>query len=247
MRVMTLLFAIGAKDAIRLRGSGKDVSSTTASSKEEEEEPRKQLSVWLLPPAGPIRTRLQHQINEIAAAHHHLPQFVPHVTILGGMTTTTTRSADMNPDEWAGQVLAKLRRRFSSSSLCGIPCHFKGTPRCLTKSDGSVPWNQSCVAVMKRDPAFVRAVELAHAAFQDVEAAGQKKDDGDEVFVWTTSLKPPLREPHYSLAYGNAPELCDDVQVPEDFVGSEIMLMWTDPATLEGVSSWREVGRFELC
>mmetsp|Transcript_27302 Transcript_27302/g.59764 ORF Transcript_27302/g.59764 Transcript_27302/m.59764 type:complete len:334 (+) Transcript_27302:58-1059(+) len=131
----------------------------------------------------------------------------------------------------------------------------------------NVKWNQSCVSVMDRCDQFSTAVKLTYEAVCEVNRrldGGPDSFLGDETaFDWKATLKPPIFEPHYSHAYGNNPGLVaarrggdeDEEEeeggefltdVPPDFVSQEAMLIWTCPAELECVETWREVGRVRL-
>lgn len=136
--------------------------------------------------------------------------------------------------------------------------------------DINVKWNQSCVSVMGRCDQFSTAVELTYEAVCEVNrrllvgGGGIIPDSflGDEnAFDWKATLRPPIFEPHYSHAYGNNPALVaarrggdkDEEEegkfltdVPPDFVSQEAMLIWTYPAELDCVETWKEVGRVRL-
>lgn len=181
---------------------------------------------------------------------------------------------------WAGELLLELSQVLPA--IGGIPCQFgkdQGCrPHCVFEDgrilngnnnddaaalvDSScVKWNQSAVVIMNRSSAFAKAVELTYRAVckTDQSLGGGTvplpSEEDISSFDWTTTLKPPLKQPHYSIAYGNHPELIFEsnadggyvAEVPPDFVSTEAMLMWTWPASLEGVPTWREVGRVRLC
>lgn len=242
----------------------------------------RKISLWLLPPeTNNLRTNLQHSIDTIAS---HIPSgvvapsFLPHVTILGGIDCPVTE--ETASDQWADEILQELRSTLPC--LGGIPCRFPGDGRPIAvKEEGdegeSIKWNQSCISIMERSEQLRKAVLLTHAAVSKVnsrleDAEAPMKVNGvnhvdnngvmeEKEFDWTTTLKPPIYEPHYSHAYGSGPDLIDTrvggvvedgedspflVQTPPDFVSEDAVLMWTCPATLEGVSDWREIGRLKM-
>ena len=259
-----------------------EATDDAASSPDDESSPFK-ISLWLLPPED-IRTHLQSNIDEIAALTGG-PSFVPHATILGGIPCLC--STEEEAEQWAEKLLTILRSQLPA--VGGIPCQFgldQGCrPHCVfedgeilngndsdendaadvVSSSCGVKWNQSAVAVMNRSPQFAEAVELTYRAVckTDESLGGGTvpfpPEEKISSFDWTTTLKPPLCEPHYSIAYGNHPDLIFAkrnnnanaeegfvVGVPPDFLSTEAMLIWTWPALLEGVPTWREVGRIRL-
>ena len=263
-------------------GTTTDAASSPA--KHDDEPSPFKISLWLLPPED-VRTHLQSNIDEIAALTGG-PSFVPHATILGGIPCLC--STEEETERWAERLLSTLRTQLPA--VGGIPCQFgldQGCrPHCVfedgtilngnddenTAADGvssscDVKWNQSAVAVMNRSSQFAQAVELTYRAVckTDESLGGGTvplpSEEEINAFDWTTTLKPPLCQPHYSIAYGNHPDLIFATrnnnanskveggyiaEVPPDFVSTEAMLIWTWPASLEGVSTWREVGRIRL-
>ena len=236
------------------------------------------ISLWLLPPED-VRTHLQSNIDEIAALTGG-PSFVPHATILGGIPCLCSTE---EAERWATKLLTALRSQLPA--IGGIPCQFGLSEGCrphcvfedgkilngnnadaVSPSSGNVKWNQSAVCIMNRSPQFAKAVTLTYRAVckTDESLGGGTvplpSEEEINAFDWTTTLKPPLCEPHYSIAYGNHPDLIYArrninanagggylAEVPPDFVSTEAMLIWTWPASLEGVPTWREVGRIRLC
>lgn len=186
------------------------------------------VSLWIVP-SGETYNLLQNQINTLSEVHK-TPTFEPHVTLVSGV--------DLNPNK-IPNIMLKLREAFTGFG--SIPC-------IVDRSKGIVAagydaetkeckWNQSTVAILERDEQIIKAVHLARDLLLGVRV---EHEDEDLLF------KPPLNEPHLSLAYCNNP-LGQHVKViPEDFYSKEIKLVVTDPSTLQGVSSWMEVGKFSL-
>lgn len=260
-----------------------DAASSPPNNEESTESSPFKISLWLLPPED-IRTHLQSNIDDIAALTGG-PSFVPHATILGGVPCLC--STENEAEQWAEKLLTTLRTQLPA--VGGIPCQFglnEGCrPHCVLEdgkilngnnddnnaADGvssscNVKWNQSAVSIMNRSPQFAKAVQLTYRAVckTDESLGGGTvplpSEEEINTFDWTTTLKPPLCQPHYSIAYGNHPDLIfakrnnnNNVgegylaEVPPDFVSTEAMLIWTWPASLEGVPTWREVGRIPLC
>lgn len=270
-------------------GATADAASSLPNNDEESTEPSPfKISLWLLPPED-ILTHLQSNIDEIAALTSG-PSFVPHATILGGVPCLC--STENEAEQWAEKLLTTLRSQLPT--VGGIPCQFglnKGCrPHCVfedgkilngnndennaadvVSSSCNVKWNQSAVSIMNRSPQFAKAVQLTYRAVckTDKSLGGGTvplpSEEEIHAFDWTTTLKPPLCQPHYSIAYGNHPDLIfakrnanaiDNAnadaeggylaEVPPDFISTEAMLIWTWPASLEGVPTWREVGRIRL-
>ena len=221
--------------------------------------PSRRLSVWLIPPE-PAYSRLAEVQRELIASHpcddRDLPSFPPHVTLIGGVPITDCAGADDVPADASGDeaheaaaraVLRRVEGGLRSARRGGVRCVFERgrgivAARTLVDVDdaeGAVKWNQSCVAVLKRDPSFVDAMET-------VDAALYAMADGDRPPA-ERHFRPPLGEPHYSFVYGNDPSLIPEtLGFPDDFVCHEVSLWWTHPPTLEGVSQWREVGTIKL-
>lgn len=247
------------------------------------------ISLWLLPPED-VRSHLQADIDEIAAMTGG-PSFVPHATILGGIPCLC--SSEEEADRWANELLATLNSELPAVGgiPCRFgrdqghrPCCVLEDGKILKGNEGyeedhvdadaeavsvhpspCVQWNQSAIAIMNRSKEFANAVELTHRAVcRTDESLLLPSQDETDSFDWTTTLHPPLCQPHLSLAYGNRPDLISarrgegDIiahdndeggyiaKVPPDFVSTEAMLIWTC-SSLESVPTWREVGRVRLC
>ena len=193
---------------------------------------QRRVSLWLLPPE-PLRCELQTQINRISARSDGLcPPFLPHITILGGVPCSDKTEAD--------EILSRLRSCLDIGYFDGgVPCCFGHNEVISVRTqNGAVKWNQSCAVIMKKTPDFLRIIRLLHGAFFP-------EWEGDVDLE--SAFPPPLREPHFSFAYGNKPELCERMSAPPDFVSKEAVLMWTYPSSLCGVQSWKEIGRIQLC
>ena len=235
------------------------------------------LSLWLLPPE-PILHQLQLQINDISQrSNGSCPSFLPHVTVLGAFPCSS--------DEEAHLLLHKLQSKFqdfgpipcsfvSSHHVCHTFTEKRQQPsedndnhsnnndndgtvvplfgKCPLVSsldkDGKVIWNQSCLAVMKRSPSFLNAIRLSKQVLFGDGSNYKKEDD-------VITFPPPIREPHFSFAYGHVDVMSNEdkcmetdrtMKLPPDFSSTEMALFWTYPATLEGVSQWSEVGRVPL-
>jgi len=120
-------------------------------------------------------------------------------------------------------------------------------------------WNQSTVAILHRDDKLIRSIKLSRRILLMRNDIGidttsstctpnvvgetmmlmtpRQRENDDELF------KPPTNEPHFSFAYSEF-SLGHSVQdFPPDFDSTELVLFRTDPSTLEGVASWKELGR----
>ena len=87
-------------------------------------------------------------------------------------------------------------------------------------ADGTVPWNQSAVAVPAPTPELSRAHHTARQAFRGESVEAVALD------TWA----PPIRQPHLSL--GQPPELVATLNTPPDY-GS-----WVTYTTTSNRSTW---------
>jgi len=161
---------------------------------------------------------------------HKTPNFNPHVTLVGGVK--------IHPDEIQNTML-KLHESFAGFG--SIPCKFdrsKGIMAGYDEESKTCKWNQSTVAILLREDKLIKAIEMAREAL----LLGLDNNNAKDAELF----KPPLYEPHLSLAYGYEPlgHLVKDF--PPDFDSNVMVLVCTDPSTLEGVSSWKEIGRIAL-
>ena len=235
----------------------------------------KRISLWLIPPE-PLVTSLASIQADIIASHpygrRHLPRFLPHVTLVGGVPisdccsieevtsfwgqqTNKDKDSDIDIDDYAAQiVLRRLQRRFKQYG--GIELNFireRGVFAIRTApkpnetaninlgedEEGKIQWNQSCISILERNSSLMNAIQVA-----------------DDVLFSTTNnkqqtierhIKPHANEPHYSFVYGNDAHLIPkSLECPPSFVSTEMVMMWTYPATLDGVEQWKEIGRFDL-
>jgi hypothetical protein len=107
-------------------------------------------------------------------------------------------------------------------------------PLMFARCAGEPVWNQGAVAVVEESEALNALLRLARSVFHGISP--------EEPIVWS----PPLGKPHLSLVYGCNPSLADSLAVPAGFTASEIALVLTEPATLEGVPLWKELCRVKL-
>lgn len=219
--------------------------------------PSKMISVWLIPPE-PLRSKLllvQDEINSCHLPSRRLPSFIPHITLIGGAPISNCVAinevncrdvADDDLENWAARiVLQRLRSAFRGYGA--ITCNFvqdRGviTARLPNKDGdvkGPIPWNQSCVSIVENTKDYIEAMRLAA---QILFAPGESLSDSIE-----RHFQPPLMEPHYSFAYGSDPSLVPKtLTCPPAFESTEMIMMWTDSAGLEGVEQWSEIGRIDV-
>ena len=88
--------------------------------------------------------------------------------------------------------------------------------------------------MVEATPELLKAAALARAVF-----LGAAKN---EPVLWP----PPIVQPHFSLAYGTNPHRAAELPLPEEWTASELALVRTQPATLEGAPLWSEVTRVSL-
>lgn len=224
------------------------------------------VSLWLIPPE-PTFSTLQHQINNISKSSNNvLPSFIPHVTIVGGITvplSNKSKNSDDNydnSDSTAIEMLKKLKTVFQNDSLLkeGIPCSFEvslqykdilskdlkvvgndtGVFSVFQKNEEVVKWNQSCVSLMNKSPEYLQSVRITQEVAKEYDQKFHDICEKQNKNLGVVTFPPPVEYPHYSFAYGSKPEVVFDycLSVPPTFVAKDFALYCTSPATLEGVS-----------
>lgn len=223
----------------------------------------KRISLWLLPP-DPLMTTLRSVQADIISSHpaeRRLPQFEPHVTLIGGVPIAAAVSAaerqelatrpharDVHEDA-ADVVLRRLRAAFRAHG--GVACDFvpeRGagavrTPRGDGAGNGTVPWNQSCVSIVERNASFMTAMRVADGALF-ATTRSTCHDSAQSAPSVERHFKAPLFEPHFSFAYGNDANLIPaSLTCPPPFTAYEMVVMWTHPSSLDAVEKWEPIGR----
>ena len=219
--------------------------------------PTKTISLWLIPPE-PLLTELSSiQSQIIKEEDRQLPSFIPHVTLIGGVkisdcctveeiqtinlqTDTVDTNADI--DDIAAQVvLQRLQRAFQSYG--GVVCHPIKEKGVFAERQ----WNQSCICLLERNDSIMNAMQTANDALfssSSTTTTPNSKDQSAKLPI-ERHFKPPVNDHHYSFAYGNS-IIPPSVERPPTFTCTEMVLMWTYPATLDGVKEWAEIGRVNL-
>lgn len=186
------------------------------------------VSLWLCPPLGlPLthpptssRSSLIGIIDALATTNV-LPNFDPHVTLIGdtgAATSVEEATAQLLALKGAGPVAVEFTA-ITHGEMEG----------------GQVPWSQSCVALVRETPQLMELHRRALCVF-----------GGTNMDVLASQWSPPLGKPHLSLAYGNSPRVLATLEVPPPFVADSVALWSCEPGTLEGVASWREIARVPL-
>lgn len=182
------------------------------------------VSIWMLPPTT-VQRALKEQIAKHSSEHDGSIPFEPHVTVVGGIPCESLEQLD----EW---------RCILKEGLYGVgavPCSFRKKVHYVhdESESSSLIWNQACVCVMKRSTEFMDLIEKTRE-LMGLEGPWQ--------------FKPPLGEPHYSFFYGcSNPPPPNEIEIPPDFNASQVALWCTDPSSVEGVRSWKELAIFDLC
>ena len=179
------------------------------------------LSLWLMAPdtvSGTLTEKIQF------LAETYTPSsgpFLPHVTIVGGIRSKDTQG-----------TLDALSSALTGKYPGGIPCRFFGGLSSGKDAEGNFVWSQALAAVMERSPEYMNLVEASRLAL---------KMPAEHRFP------PPLSNPHMSLYYGvqNVPGV-ESIEIPSVFLATEAALWVTYPATVDGVKSWKEIGRVSL-
>lgn len=216
--------------------------------------PTKTISIWLIPPE-PLLTELSSiQSQIIKEDGRQLPTFIPHVTLIGGVKMSdcftaeeiqtsnlqTDTDANADVDDIAAQyVLQRLQRAFQSGGVLCHPIKEKGV-------FAERQWNQSCICLLERNDSIMSAMQTANDALfsSSTTMVPNSKDQSNKLPI-ERHFKPPVNDHHYSFAYGNS-IISPSVECPPTFTCTEMILMWTYPATLEGVGQWREIGRVNI-
>ena len=182
------------------------------------------------------------------AVLNNSPPFVPHVTIVGGIELRTEN--DGNAGQMLLQELKNQFQSFSAADQTGIPCEFARSRSFVTgyNDENIMIWSQTCVGIVERNKRLVQAVELARKCLYESKYVNNMKDEASLV----VSFGPPLNEPHLSFAYktselneGSTKEVFGD-NLPEDFISNEMVLVKTDPESVEGVPYWEVIGSFSI-
>jgi hypothetical protein len=176
-------------------------------------------SLWLMPPS-PVATDMAAMIRDLAKGRSEIP-FEAHVTVAGGIEIE-------DPEQLCRRLEKSLQGKFGK----GIDCQFRPKAMSVVKEDGTAQWNQALVAILDQTPSLLALVDASRKALEQLPEM---------------RFAPLLHQPHMSLFYGteDVPD-ADSIQTPEPFVATEMALWSTSPANVEGVTSWKELGRIRL-
>ena len=214
--------------------------------------PTKTISIWLIPPE-PLLTELSSIQSQIIKEEdsQQLPSFIPHVTLIGGVKISdcctvediqksNLGDTDADKDDIAAQVvLRRLQNTFKSYG--GVVCHPIKEKGVFAERQ----WNQSCICLLERNDSIMNAMQVANdALFSSSKTISNSKYQSTKLPI-ERHFRPPVNDHHYSFAYGNS-IIPPSVECPPTFTCTEMILMWTYPATLDGVEQWREIGRVNL-
>jgi hypothetical protein len=181
------------------------------------------LSLWLLPPPGPIYDQLQAQIDFLSDKYDGSASFYPHVTVVG--------SIPCESKEHAKFILRELTQNLKCTGP--VPCRFLSKVESMYNEDSVLVWSQACLTVMERSPEYMKLLERTRSVLG--------MDCGEWMFAR------PIGQPHISHFFGsNRPPPPDQVRLPPDFVAQEASLWITSPGTVQGVKFWKELGRIQL-
>ena len=174
------------------------------------------LSLWLMPPEI-ARNEIQEQINKFASDDRG-PTFVPHVTIIERIPCQS---------EWHAMEVANQLQE-GMKGFGAIPCQLVSGP---FTSKGV--WNQAFFMVLDMSAPFMNLCQKCRAVL------------GFDTESWR--FAPPADLPHLSLFYGekNIPDK-NTVEAIHPFYSYELALWRTDPQTLNGVPTWKQVATISL-
>jgi len=218
----------------------------------------KRISLWLIPPE-PLMTTLSSIQSDIISNHpndRHLPNFKPHVTLIGGVpisdVLTIGEISCQNPQRDIHEAAAEIvlrRLQLAFQSHGGITCNFineRGVFAARVPSDDGVgedivKWNQSCVSIMERNFSFMKAMQVADEALFSTKRTTCNNNEQSTL----RHFKAPLFEPHFSFVYGNDEHLIPtSLECPPSFISTEMEVMWTHPSSsVHDVGKWETIGR----
>jgi hypothetical protein len=146
------------------------------------------------------------------------PAFIPHITVVGGIKCDS--------EDQALEAAHNLQEGLKGFGK--ISCEFKPVPFSSERV-----WSQALCLEMESSESFLKLCQTSRTIL-DKNAEN-----------W--SFPPPVSMPHLSLFYGvsNIPPK-NDMQPVHPFHAYSLALWQTHPATLEGVSSWKEIARIDL-
>jgi Cyclic phosphodiesterase-like protein len=184
-------------------------------------------SVWLCPNQA-AGTNWRALIDELSQHHCASITFEPHITIVGAIEIEDENVASLC---FCQDLKHHLKGRYPE----GIKCNFQsGLESMILDANGerNVQWNQALVATAEETSCLLSLVDSCREFFRLPPAP---------------RFEPQLRRPHMSLFYGieNIPDK-NSVQLCENFIAKDLALWLTEPSTLEGVSTWREIARITL-
>jgi hypothetical protein len=160
--------------------------------------------------------RIQAQIDKLADGKG--PTFIPHVTIITGIQCYS--------EEEVQEIAKKLQEGLKGFGR--VPCSFGSVPY---TSKGH--WNQALFLTMDMAASLLNICQKSRIIL------------GMDTEIWR--FAPPAGLPHLSLFYGIS-DIPDKKEVKPvlPFHSMSLALWKTDPPTLEGVPSWKEVAVIEL-
>jgi len=146
-----------------------------------------------------------------------------------------------------------------------IDCHFKARlvsePSC---------WNQALIVEMEPSNSFVKLCQRSRQLLGMEQPQPQKGEQKEQRCSSCLSFPPPARVPHMSLYYGVPPNIPDPATLDVSrifgnsdsngdssptttsshrsfhFQAHRVMLVHTDPSTVDGVTEWRTMADIDL-
>lgn len=173
------------------------------------------LSLWLLPPED-VASKIQSQIDAFTDRPGASASFVPHVTLVGGITCENSKQLE----------------QFSKALELGLS-GFGGVPVRLREAKTQNLWSQALYLPVNSSKEFLMLCQYCR------EILGM--DDDHWEFPKPAGV--PHLSLYYGTK--NVP-LIDEVDQMENFVATRVGLWKTDPSTVEGVEMWRPMAFFDL-
>lgn len=219
----------------RLRGTTQAmamISETTNTNLEQQQQRVREkdfpmnVSLWLMPPRE-MANQAQKVIDDISAQTGG-PRFSPHVTL--GSTTLTSLTA-------ARDLAEQLKKNLSGWGP--VECRIGETV-----PSGNT-WSQALV--LELAPPLEPFLNVCRASRNLLGVGTTSNND-------CLAFPPPLRIPHMSLYYGDAPPPPPNERFatsifgtsPKSFRADRVVLWKTDPPTVEGVPQWEPLAEIPL-
>jgi len=216
----------------------------------------------------------QQLVNELAEQYNG-PTFIPHVTIVGGIEVDTEEDALRLATKLQEGFSQKATTTNFESIDCHFKARLVSEPSCwnqalIVEMDPS----NSFVKLCQRSRQLLGMEQPNQQQYQHQQQPNQQQQEGKEEQRCASCLSfpPPARVPHMSLYYGVPPTIPDPATIDVSrifgnsdgddsngdggpttsshrsfhFQSHRVMLVNTDPSTVDGVTDWRTIADIDL-